>query len=92
MMSCSLSIGRKTGRIRIIKCLVAAMNTLKPWGCRLIGEVKKIDDHTVQFVLTRQEAPLLTDLVMDFSSIFSKEYADNIAESQYARKSGSEPG
>ena len=34
------------------------------------------DDNTVQFVLTRPEAPFLADLAMDFASILSKEYAD----------------
>lgn len=41
----------------------------------LISEVKKVDDNTVQFVLTRPEAPFLADLAMDFASILSKEYA-----------------
>ncbi len=44
----------------------------------LISEVKKVDDNTVQFVLTRPEAPFLADLAMDFASILSKEYADNM--------------
>ena len=44
----------------------------------LISEVKKVDDKTVQFVLTRPEAPFLADLAMDFASILSKEYADNM--------------
>jgi dipeptide transport system substrate-binding protein len=35
----------------------------------LISEVKKVDDYTVQFVLTRPEAPFLADLAMDFASI-----------------------
>ena len=39
-------------------------------------KVKKVDDNTVQFVLTRPEAPFLADLAMDFASILSKEYAD----------------
>lgn len=37
-----------------------------------------MDDKTVQFVLTRPEAPFLADLAMDFASILSKEYADNM--------------
>ncbi len=40
--------------------------------------MKKVDDNTVQFVLTRPEAPFLADLAMDFASILSKEYADNM--------------
>ena len=39
-------------------------------------KAKKVDDNTVQFVLTRPEAPFLADLAMDFASILSKEYAD----------------
>ncbi|ONG18217.1 ABC transporter substrate-binding protein [Escherichia coli] len=35
----------------------------------LISEVKKVDDNTVQFVLTRPEAPFLADLAMDFNPI-----------------------
>lgn len=45
----------------------------------LIKEIKKIDDFTVRFVLTRPEAPFLADLAMDFASILSKEYADQLA-------------
>ncbi len=44
----------------------------------LISEVKVDDKKTVQFVLTRPEAPFLADLAMDFASILSKEYADNM--------------
>ncbi len=44
----------------------------------LIAEVKKVDDKTVQFVLTRPEAPFSADPAMDFASILSKEYADNM--------------
>ena len=42
----------------------------------LISEVKKVDDNTVQFVLTRPEAPFLADLAMDFASILSAEYGE----------------
>lgn len=42
----------------------------------LIKEIKKIDDHTVVFVLKQQEAPFLADLAMSFASILSAEYAD----------------
>jgi dipeptide transport system substrate-binding protein len=44
----------------------------------LIKEIVKIDDHTVKFVLTRPEAPMLANLAMDFASIQSKEYADKM--------------
>ncbi|SKA84548.1 dipeptide transport system substrate-binding protein [Pantoea ananatis] len=45
---------------------------------KLISKIEKVDDHTVRFVLTRPEAPFLADLGMDFASIMSKEYADNM--------------
>jgi dipeptide transport system substrate-binding protein len=44
----------------------------------LIKEIKRVDDHTVTFVLSRPEAPFLADLAMDFASILSKEYADKL--------------
>jgi dipeptide transport system substrate-binding protein len=44
----------------------------------LIKEIVKVDDHTVKFILTRQEAPMLANLAMDFASIQSKEYADKM--------------
>ncbi len=70
---------KKMTKIRTIKSLAAAMSTSKGWVCRdLISEVKKVDDNTVQFVLTRPEAPFLADTAMDFASILSKEYADNM--------------
>lgn len=46
----------------------------------LIKEIVKVDDHTVKFVLNRPEAPMVANLAMDFASIFSKEYADQLAE------------
>ncbi|KEY60472.1 dipeptide ABC transporter periplasmic-binding protein DppA [Serratia sp. DD3] len=44
----------------------------------LISKIEKVDDHTVRFTLTRPEAPFLADLGMDFASILSAEYADNM--------------
>ncbi|MGB3146117.1 MAG: ABC transporter substrate-binding protein, partial [Paracoccaceae bacterium] len=44
----------------------------------VIGDIQKIDDLTVKFVLTRAEAPFLANLAMDFASILSKEYADQL--------------
>jgi dipeptide transport system substrate-binding protein len=47
----------------------------------LISSIEKVDDMTVKFVLTRAEAPFVANLGMDFASIVSKEYADQLAES-----------
>jgi len=44
----------------------------------LIKEIVRVDDYTVKFVLTRPEAPFLANLAMDFASIVSKEYADQL--------------
>lgn len=45
----------------------------------LLADVVKVDDYTVQLKLTRPEAPMLANLGMDFASILSKEYADQLA-------------
>ncbi|ESR24155.1 ABC transporter substrate-binding protein [Lutibaculum baratangense] len=44
----------------------------------LIQSIEKVDDMTVKFVLTRPEAPMIANLAMDFASIMSKEYADQL--------------
>jgi dipeptide transport system substrate-binding protein len=44
----------------------------------LLKDVVKVDDNTVKFVLNRPEAPMIANLGMDFASIFSAEYADNM--------------
>jgi dipeptide transport system substrate-binding protein len=44
----------------------------------LLKEIVKVDDMTVKFVLTRPEAPMIANLAMDFASIMSKEYADQL--------------
>jgi dipeptide transport system substrate-binding protein len=44
----------------------------------LLKEIVKVDDLTVKFVLTRPEAPMIANLAMDFASIMSKEYADQL--------------
>jgi len=45
---------------------------------KLIEKIEKVDDYTVRFTLSRPEAPFIADLGMDFASILSKEYADNM--------------
>ncbi len=47
----------------------------------LLKDIVKVDDHTVKFLLTRPEAPMIANLGMDFASIVSKEYADKLAAS-----------
>lgn len=44
----------------------------------IIDKVEKVDDYTVKFSLKVPNAPFLANLGMDFTSIFSKEYADKM--------------
>ncbi|OOH91480.1 ABC transporter substrate-binding protein [Pasteurellaceae bacterium 15-036681] len=44
----------------------------------LIKAVEKVDDHTVKFTLNKQDATFLASLGMDFTSIYSAEYADKM--------------
>jgi dipeptide transport system substrate-binding protein len=44
----------------------------------LVTDVVKVDDMTVKFVLSRPDAAFIPDLGMDFASIMSKEYADQL--------------
>ena len=43
-----------------------------------IKEMVRVDDHTVKFVLNRPDATILATFPMDFASIVSKEYADQL--------------
>lgn len=47
----------------------------------LIKEIVKVDDMTVKFVLNKPESPTVANLAMDFASVFSAEYADQLAAS-----------
>jgi dipeptide transport system substrate-binding protein len=46
----------------------------------LVESIEKVDDLTVRFNLTRPEAPFIANMAMDFASILSKEYADQLME------------
>jgi dipeptide transport system substrate-binding protein len=43
---------------------------------KLLNSIDKIDDYTVKITLNVANAPFLSDMVMEFASIESKEYAD----------------
>jgi len=58
---------------------------------RLIHSIEKIDDYTVKFNLTRPESPFLATLSMDFASILSAEYAQNLAKKKQHHKIDSHP-
>lgn len=57
----------------------------------LIKSVEKVDDMTVRMTLNRPEAPLLADLAMDFASILSAEYADQMMKAGTPEKVDLEP-
>lgn len=44
----------------------------------LIKSIEKVDDMTVKFTLNRPEAPFIANLAMDFASILSAEYAEQL--------------
>jgi dipeptide transport system substrate-binding protein len=44
----------------------------------LIEAIEKLDDYTVRFTLKRPEAPFLADMAMDFASILSAEYGEQL--------------
>jgi len=57
----------------------------------LIKAIEKVDDHTVKFVLNRPEAPMIANLAMDFASILSAEYADQMMEAGTPERADLEP-
>lgn len=58
---------------------------------KLVKEVKKVDANTVTFVLSRPETPFLANMAMDFASILSAEYADNMTKAKTPEKVDLEP-
>ncbi len=57
----------------------------------ILKSIDKIDDMTVRFVLTRAEAPFLANLAMDFNSVLSAEYADQLLRQGTPEKLDLEP-
>lgn len=49
---------------------------------KLIKSIDKVDDSTVKFVLTRAEAPIIANMAMDFASILSAEYGDQLLKAK----------
>ncbi|CAN5531010.1 ABC transporter substrate-binding protein [soil metagenome] len=58
---------------------------------KLIKEIKKVDDSTVTFVLSRPETPFLANMAMDFASILSAEYGENLLKAKTPEKIDIEP-
>lgn len=57
----------------------------------LVKEIRRVDDHTVTFVLNAPEAPFLANLGMDFASIMSLEHAEAMTEAGTPEKIDLEP-
>jgi len=47
---------------------------------KILKNISKTDDYTVIFELSKPEAPFLANLAMDFASILSKEYGDQLIQ------------
>lgn len=58
---------------------------------KLVKDVKKVDDQTVTFVLSRPETPFLANMAMDFASILSAEYGDNLLKAKTPEKMDLQP-
>lgn len=58
---------------------------------KLLKSIEKIDDLTVKFTLNQPEAPFVADLAMDFASIISKEYADEMLKAGTPEKVDQNP-
>jgi dipeptide transport system substrate-binding protein len=46
----------------------------------LLSSIEKLDEHTVKFTLNQPEAPFIATLGMDFASILSAEYAEQMMD------------
>ena len=57
----------------------------------LIKSIEKVDAYTVRFHLNQPEAPFIANLGMDFASISSAEYADQMAKAGTKNKVDMEP-
>ncbi|QIW15518.1 peptide transporter [Pasteurellaceae bacterium RH1A] len=57
----------------------------------IMDKVEKVDDYTVKISLKVPNAPFLANLGMDFASIFSAEYAENMLKAGTPEKVDSQP-
>jgi dipeptide transport system substrate-binding protein len=58
---------------------------------KIIGGWEKIDDYTLRLRLNKRFSPLIASLAMDFGSIMSKEYADQLQQQNRMTDLGSQP-
>ena len=64
--------------------------TYKYWGAmnmdKIVKDVVKLDKYTVKFILNKPEAPFLSNMAMDFASILSSQYANDLLKEGKAEK------
>jgi dipeptide transport system substrate-binding protein len=58
---------------------------------KLLSKIEKVDDTTVRFILTKPNAPFIANMAMDFASILSSEYADQLLKAKTPEKLDLEP-
>ncbi len=58
---------------------------------KLIASIDKVDEQTVKFTLTRAEAPFIANMAMDFASILSAEYGEQLLKAKTPEKIDIEP-
>jgi dipeptide transport system substrate-binding protein len=58
---------------------------------KLIVSIEKVDAQTVKFHLTHAEAPFIANMAMDFASILSAEYADQLMKAKTPEKLDIDP-
>jgi len=58
---------------------------------KLLKSIEAVDDYTIKFSLNNPEAPFLANLAMDFASILSAEYADQMLKAGTPEKVDLDP-
>lgn len=58
---------------------------------KIIKDIIKKDDYTIEFSLSQREAPFLANLAMDFASILSAEYGDAMLKAKTPEKMDTTP-
>ncbi len=58
---------------------------------KLIKNISKVDSHTVRFELSQKEAPFLANLAMDFASLLSAEYGQQLLAKKTPEKIDLDP-
>lgn len=57
----------------------------------LIKNIEKVDDQTVRFTLARPDVPFIANMAMDFASVLSAEYGDQLLKAKAPEKLDTEP-